>query len=113
MGTPLLQKNSGTGLWYNSPMSTTAVEYESSILQRLVASDDTLTPEAASSILSLRFSSEDNERMHHLAKKARQGTLTDDERAETEGYERVGALLGMLKSKARLALRNAGQSEPS
>ncbi len=95
-------------------MSISTVEYESSILERLIASD--VTPEGATFILSLKFSGDDEERMHELAEKARQGTLTPDEQAEADGFERVGALIGILKSKARMALKplnDADQSEPS
>ena len=38
------------------------------------------------------------------AEKARQGSLTPEEQDEIEDYERVGHLLGMLQSKARLSL---------
>ena len=33
------------------------------------------------------------------------GALTSDEQAEVEAYSRIGSLLGMLKSKARRALK--------
>jgi hypothetical protein len=42
--------------------------------------------------------------MTDLAAKARQGTLTSDEQAEAEGYERVSSFLGLVKSKARCSL---------
>ena len=96
-------------------MSVPTVEYESSILERLIAAD-VVTVDGAMFILSLKFSSDDENRMHELADKARQGTLTPDEQAEADGFERVGALIGILKSKARVALKpsnDANQSEPS
>ena len=43
--------------------------------------------------------------MRTLAAKARAGTLTSDEQAEVEAYSRIGSLLGILKSKARRALK--------
>jgi hypothetical protein len=43
--------------------------------------------------------------MHSLAAKARAGTLTDDEQAQIEAYSRISSLLGILKSKARRALK--------
>jgi len=43
--------------------------------------------------------------MPTLAAKARAGTLTSDELAEVEAYSRIGSLLGILKSKARRALK--------
>jgi len=45
--------------------------------------------------------------MADLAAKARQGTLTDEEQAETEGYERVSSFLGLVKSKGRRSLHNS------
>jgi hypothetical protein len=57
-------------------MSTTA-EFDTSILQRLVdPSNPTLSPEAARGILALKFPPADQARMHVLAEKARQGTLS-------------------------------------
>jgi len=43
--------------------------------------------------------------MDVLAAKARAGTLTSDEQREVEAYSRVSSLLGVLKSKARRALK--------
>jgi len=43
--------------------------------------------------------------MHALTAKARAGMLTSDEQAEVEAYSRVSSLLGILKSKARRALK--------
>jgi hypothetical protein len=43
--------------------------------------------------------------MNDLAEKARQGTLTDEERAQIESYERVGHMIGLLQSKARRSLK--------
>ena len=79
---------------------------EADILNRLLRPDQpTLTPEAARSILAIEFPAEDRERMNDLAAKAREGTLTPEERAWIEGYERVGNFLSLMKSKARLSLR--------
>jgi hypothetical protein len=65
------------------------------------------SPEAARYILSLRFPQLDIKRMHDLAEKARQGTLTLEEHIEMDNYERVGHLLSLMKSKARKKLRSA------
>jgi hypothetical protein len=82
---------------------------EAAILARLVGTDEpALSPAAAEGILTLRFSPADKDRMNVLAAKARAGTLTDDEQAEVEAYSRVGSLLGILKSKARRALKRRG-----
>jgi hypothetical protein len=65
-----------------------------------------LTKSVAEQISSLGFSAADTERMHKLAAKAHEGTLTDKEQAEAETYSRIGSLLGSLKSKARRSLKD-------
>jgi hypothetical protein len=42
--------------------------------------------------------------MDELAEKARQGSLSPEERAEADSYERVGHFVSLLKSKARRSL---------
>ncbi len=80
---------------------------ESTILARVIAPDAPTLPAAvASELLKWGFSEADKQRMAELAAKARQGTLTAEERAETEGYERVSSFLGLVKSKARRSLHN-------
>lgn len=58
----------------------------------------------AEAILTLGFKPEDQQDMDLLAAKAREGTLSPDERAEADGYERVGHLVSPLKAKARRSL---------
>ena len=48
--------------------------------------------------------------MRSLAARARDGALTSDEQAEVEAYSRIGSLLGILKSKARRALKRRTSS---
>ncbi len=80
--------------------------HEAAILTRLTGPDErALSAAAARGILLLAFSPADEERMHDLAAKARAGTLTTDEQAQVEAYSRIGSLLGILKSKARRALK--------
>jgi hypothetical protein len=80
--------------------------HEAAILTRLVGpGEPALSAAAAKGILTLGFSPADKDRMHTLAAKAREGTLTSDEQAEVEAYSRIGSLLGILKSKARRALK--------
>src|SRR5437016_1011856 len=79
---------------------------EAAILSRVVEpSKPTLTPAAARAILTFDFSQADKDRMRQLAAKAREGTLTPDEQAEVNNYERVGHLLNLLQSKARRSLK--------
>jgi hypothetical protein len=78
---------------------------ETAIFERLVLpSEPGLSQEAARSLLAVGFSPEDTKRLHALAEKARQGTLTPDEQQEIDNYERVGHYLAILQSKARMAL---------
>jgi hypothetical protein len=76
---------------------------------RIVKPDQaTLTPELARAILKLDFDAEDHERVDVLSARAREGTLTPEERAELEEYIRVNNELMILHSKARLSLKRAG-----
>ena len=68
---------------------------------------------AARSLLRLEFAPEDKERMHELAAKARDGSLTAAEQEEIRNYERVGNLLALMKSKARQRLKMASSSNGS
>jgi hypothetical protein len=70
----------------------------------------TLSLEAARSLLRLEFTPEDKDRMHELAVKAHDGSLTADEQEEVRNYERVGNLLALMKSKARQRLKKASSS---
>jgi hypothetical protein len=63
-----------------------------------------LSLEAARFLLRLEFAQEDRDRMHELAAKAREGTLTPDEKEGIRNYELVGTLLALMKSKARQRL---------
>ena len=81
---------------------------EDAIWKRLVATGtDALAPDTARFFLSLQFPDSDKQRMHELAAKAREGTLSSDERDEIASYERIGSFVSIMKSKARKALRKA------
>jgi len=67
-----------------------------------------LNAEAAQSILTIKLADTDRDRVNELAAKARAGTLTPEERALLDDYERVTAMLELMQSKARLSLRKAG-----
>jgi hypothetical protein len=87
-------------------MDTSTIEYpEAEILARVIAPDEpNLSPAVAKEILKWDFTKSDKQRMSELAAKARQGTLTPDEAAETDSFERVSSFLGLVKSKARRSL---------
>ena len=79
---------------------------ETAILSRLVEPEGAgLAPEAARYILTLEFKDSDQQRMSALAEKARDGALSPGEEQELENYRHVGHLLALLRSKARVSLR--------
>jgi hypothetical protein len=85
---------------------------EAAILSRVLEPDKPmLSPEAARELLALDFSPADKDRMRQLSAKAREGTLTPAEQAETDNYERVGHLLNILQSKARRSLKRRGGAD--
>ena len=64
-----------------------------------------LSAAAARAILKLGFSEEDKNRMHELAGKNRDGTLSEKEREELEAYVKVGDVLSLLHLKAKRSLK--------
>jgi hypothetical protein len=78
---------------------------ESSIWERVVEpSWDDLSPEAANALLRLRFQQRDIDRMNELSALARDGALSEVQERELEMYNRVGHMLAIMQSKARMAL---------
>ena len=82
---------------YNLNMSTTTQPHEATIFDGLNAD---ISPAAATAILSFGFSDKQKNRMSEVAAKARDGSITTDERDEADSFERVSSLIGMLQSKA-------------
>ena len=66
-----------------------------------------LTPQAAEGLLTVGFSAEQKDRMSKLAAKARNGELSVSEKAEADNYEQISSLLGILQSRARVALKRS------
>ncbi|HEX3148170.1 MAG TPA: hypothetical protein VHR66_08795 [Gemmataceae bacterium] len=64
-----------------------------------------LSAEAARYFLRMQFPKEDQDRMHKLAAKAREGSLSTIESVELRNYERVGNLLALMKSQARRRIK--------
>ena len=88
-------------------MSTVTSNTELSILTRIVVPEQpNLSTEAARAFLTLKFADDDVERMNFLAERAREGVLGPEEQEEIDLYERIGYLLSLLHSRARLSLRN-------
>jgi hypothetical protein len=82
---------------------------EVAIFSRILDHDQAKLPAAAArAILALEFPQADKDRMRQLSAKAREGTLTPDEQAEINSYERAGHILSLMKSKARLSLKGRG-----
>ena len=87
-----------------------APKTEVEVWLRILHPDDDLSPRVARAILGLSFPETDVGRMRELSAKARSGTLTPDEDAEKDDFERVGSILSTLKSKARQVLKRSGRS---
>jgi hypothetical protein len=66
-----------------------------------------LSHEAAWQILEFKFSDAEIARMHELAAKNQEGTITSAETVELDAYISVGDKIAILQSKARKALRQA------
>lgn len=80
---------------------------EAAIWSRVIHPNGELTAPVARDILKLHFPETDLQRMEDLLDKAKAGVLSEAERLEAENYERVGALLSILKSKARKVLKRS------
>jgi hypothetical protein len=86
---------------------------EAAIWARLIESQEgELTPEAAKYLLTLRFSDEDQARVQDLADRSQEGTLSEDDMSEFDRYLRVGNLLAVVQSKARLVIDRQAASSP-
>lgn len=60
-----------------------------------------LTVEQAARIADYRCDDQLQERIEELGRKANEGELSDEERAEYEGYARADRIISVLKVKAR------------
>ncbi|HEV3260274.1 MAG TPA: hypothetical protein VG013_25695 [Gemmataceae bacterium] len=85
---------------------------EVAILSRIIEPDKPVfPPDIARLILQWEFPPADRQHMHELLEKAKAGTLTANEQAEADSYERVGHIISLLKAKARGSLQRP--SRPS
>lgn len=81
-----------------------------SIFRRVVNPDSgSLPAPLAEFLLDLDFPRADHERYAELSSKAQEGTLTDEERRQLEGYLEVDSLLAVLRLKAQRSLRHTGE----
>ena len=78
---------------------------EVTILARILGNEDgELPPAMARYILRLGFSAGDKARMHDLATRNQEDTLSSTEVEELCAYAKAGTLLSLLQSKARRVL---------
>ena len=92
-------------------MATTATTTDADILQRLVFPFEAdLDPQAARSLLRIRFDREATKQINQLLRKNQRGVIAGDERIVLEKYIRMGKFIDVLQAKARKALKKAGQS---
>jgi hypothetical protein len=84
-----------------------APKTEAEVWWRILYPDEQLSPRVARAILALSIPKSDIRRMHELSAKARAGILTPEEDVEMDDFERVGAILSALKSKARQVLKRS------
>src|SRR5258707_9731139 len=77
----------------------------SAIWQRVIQFQGVLSPGAARALLQLQFSERDHIRMQELSAKARFGSLSVQEQAELDTFERLGCLLDIVHSVARRTLK--------
>ena len=85
-------------------MSTTnsVADPELTIWERVFIPDPRrITPDQARSLLDVRFSRADLDRINELSGKPDEGTLESEEKVEHERYVHVGHLLSILKAKIR------------
>ncbi len=81
------------------------------ILEQLAELDvESISPATARKILEFRFGASHHTRVEALSEWAQSGTLTPAEQEELDEYIRVGTLLSILQSRARRALKAAGQA---
>lgn len=89
--------------------TTPTTSDDAAIVGRLIKPDHgDFSPAVAREILSIQFDDQDEARMRELSLKAQEGTLTPKEQSQIESYRRVGYMLGVLWSRARLSLKRAG-----
>jgi len=87
------------------PVKSPNTNASAEIWARVIQFKKDLSPALARALLNLQFSPDDMGRMRELAAKARSGNMTDSEQLAIDTYERLGCLLDIIHSKARVALK--------
>ena len=87
-----------------------AAAAEAAILSRLVKPNRAdFSPEVAEAVLRFDFDPMDRDRMHELAVKSQEGSLTKAEEEELDSYRRIGYFVDLMRSKARISLKEHGR----
>jgi hypothetical protein len=99
-------------------MHTTAINHanssEPAILARVLGNEQGKLPvDLARYLLRRAFSDEDKARMHDLALRNQEDTLSSAEKEELLNYAKAGTVLSILKSRARRALRIKPKKRPA
>ena len=92
-------------------MASPSAPTEAAILGRFVRPEENnLSPTAARAILKLEFDALDRVRMHELAVKNQDGSISPPELEELDNYIEAGDLMALLQSKARRALKHGKET---
>ena len=92
------------------PPSTTAKPTGATVLSRaLETKDGVVPPEAARFLLSLGIRDQDTQRMLDLLREQQEGKLTSEERDELESTIQADTVRSLLRARAILVLKQAGQ----
>lgn len=84
---------------------------EAEILAAVIAPEKPTWPaELSRLVLELRFTPEQVAKMTELAQRNNSGDLADIDRAELASYVQVGNFLSLAHSKARLSLKQSGET---
>ena len=87
-------------------MSVDQLTIEAEVWDRVIHSDHgTVPPEVARFLAGLAFEESDLVEMHQLATLHQEEALTSESLQRLQGYRRVGLVLDLLRSKARLSLK--------
>jgi hypothetical protein len=89
------------------PRTSSRSTDEAAIFARLWDSEEQRLPmPLAKHILRLKFSADDQARMHDLAERNRSNRLTPSEQRELDSFIKVGDLLAILQSRTRRRLKS-------
>ncbi len=78
-----------------------------SVWDRMFQLDSPQGRAVAEYLVNLRVGDADNQRINELAERCQLGQLTPEEKREYETYVFAGGVLGILQSRARVALRES------